>query len=323
MATNKSDFALTTAPNEVIITRTIDAPRELVFDAFTNADHLAQWFGPHGFRITAETHPRVGGKYQITMHGTDALPEPYASEQYPMSGEYLEIKRPERLVYTADLHAHPESWKEMIRSNIENGETANFLSSVFTITFDDLGGKTKLTVREKFETDAIRDGYVKMQMGEGWSQTLERLEELLDESRGNVVIERVLDAPVERVWDAISNNDQMKQWYFQLKEFRLEVGFEFEFEGGPPEKSYIHKCKVVEAIPQRKLAYSWRYEGYRGDSVVTFELFPKGGGTRLRLTHAGLDTFAVNKNSDLDKHNFVAGWTDTIGGSLKNFVENK
>src|ERR1019366_4211753 len=108
MAT-KSDFTITTAPNEVIMTRTINAPRELVFDAYTKAEHLAKWFGPHGFRITAESDLRIGGKYHITMHGTDALPEPYASEQYPMSGEYLEVKRPERLVYTADLHAHPES----------------------------------------------------------------------------------------------------------------------------------------------------------------------------------------------------------------------
>ncbi|HWF45169.1 MAG TPA: SRPBCC domain-containing protein [Candidatus Kapabacteria bacterium] len=138
-----------------------------------------------------------------------------------------------------------------------------------------------------------------------------------------VIVERTLNASIAKVWDAITNNDAMKQWYFQLPEFRPEVGFEFEFEGGPPEKSYIHKCKVTEAIPQKKLAYSWRFEGYKGNSVVTFELFPEGDKTKLRLTHSGLDTFVENNNPDLDAHNFAAGWEDIIGRSLKEFVETR
>ncbi|MFI5202676.1 MAG: SRPBCC domain-containing protein [Candidatus Kapaibacterium sp.] len=322
MAT-KNDLTVSTAPREVIISRMIDAPRELVFDAFTKAEHLRNWFGPHGFRITAESDPQVGGKYRITMHGTNALPEPYASEHYPMSGEYLEVKRPERLVYTADLDGHPESWKEKIRGAIENGREANFLSSIFTITFDDLGGKTKLTIREKFDTDAIRDGYLKMKMGEGWAETLERLESFLSENASStVVVERTFNSPIERVWDAISNNDAMKQWYFQLPEFRPEVGFEFEFQGGPPDKEpYLHKCKVTEVIPGKKLAYTWRYEGWKGISTVTWELFEDGGQTKLRLTHSRLDSFAVNNNPDFDAHNFAAGWADIIGRSLKEFVE--
>lgn len=113
----------------------------------------------------------------------------------------------------------------------------------------------------------------------------------------------------------------MKEWYFKLKEFRPEVGFEFEFEGGPPEKSYIHRCQVTEVIPQKKLGYSWRFEGYKGDSLVTFELFPDGEKTKLRLTHSDLATFIINKNPDLNTHNFAAGWADIIGRSLKEFVE--
>ncbi len=317
MAT-KNDFTVTTAPKEIILTRTISAPRELVFDAFTQAEHLSKWFGPRVFRTTAETDPRVGGKFRITMHGTDALPEPFASEHYPMTGEYLEFVRPKRIVYTNDLREHPDSWKSLIQSGIENGKTENFLSSHVTITFDDLGGKTKIVIRTRFDSDAVRDGYVKFQMGEGWSESLDRLEEMLT---GTVVIERTFDAPIERVWGAITNNDAMKQWYFKLPEFRLEVGFEFQFEGGPPDKSYIHHCKVTEVIPQKKLAYSWRFEGYKGNSLVTFELFAEGEKTKLSLTHSGLDTFTTNNNPDLDAHNFVAGWTDIFGRSLKEYIE--
>jgi uncharacterized protein YndB with AHSA1/START domain len=134
------------------------------------------------------------------------------------------------------------------------------------------------------------------------------------------VIERTYNAPIEKVWHAITNKQAMKQWYFDLKEFKPEVGFEFQFEGGPDDKTYLHLCKVTEVIEGRKLTYSWRYDGYEGNSFVTWELFSEGDKTKLRLTHAGLETFPAS-NPDLDKKNFVAGWTDIVGESLKKFLE--
>jgi uncharacterized protein YndB with AHSA1/START domain len=135
-------------------------------------------------------------------------------------------------------------------------------------------------------------------------------------------IVRTFNAPVEKVWEAITDKAAMKQWYFDLAEFKPVVGFEFEFTGGPPEKEYLHKCKVTEVIPGKKLTYSWRYEGYEGNSFVTFELFSEGNKTRVKLTHAGLETFPAS-NPDLVKENFAEGWTDIIGRSLKEFVEKQ
>lgn len=134
------------------------------------------------------------------------------------------------------------------------------------------------------------------------------------------VIERTFNALIEKVWKAITDKIAMKQWYFDLAEFKPVVDFEFEFSGGPPEKEYLHKCKVTEVIPGKKLTYSWRYEGYEGISYVTFELFPEGNKTRVKLTHAGLETFPAS-NPDLAKKNFAEGWTDIIGRSLKEFLE--
>lgn len=134
------------------------------------------------------------------------------------------------------------------------------------------------------------------------------------------VIERTYNAPIEKVWDAITNKEAMRQWYFDLKEFRPEVGFEFQFEGGPDDKTYLHLCKVTEVVSGKKLTYSWRYDGYEGNSFVTWELFPEGKKTRVKLTHAGLETFPAS-NPDLDKKNFVAGWNDIIGESLRKFLE--
>lgn len=133
------------------------------------------------------------------------------------------------------------------------------------------------------------------------------------------VIERIYNAPVEKVWKAITDKEDMKHWYFDLSEFRAEVGFEFTFTGKNEGMTYIHLCRVTEVIPRKKLTYSWRYEGYEGNSFVTFELFPEGAGTRLRLTHEGLDTFPAT--AAFAKSNFVAGWTQLIGTNLRDFVE--
>ena len=135
-----------------------------------------------------------------------------------------------------------------------------------------------------------------------------------------IVIERTFNAPVKKVWQAITTKDQMKKWYFDLKEFKAEPGFEFRFEGGTEERSYVHVCKITEVIKEKKLRHSWRYDGYEGESFVTFELFPEGDQTRLRLTHEGLATFP-SSNKDFARDNFEAGWTDIIGKSLAGFLE--
>jgi uncharacterized protein YndB with AHSA1/START domain len=134
------------------------------------------------------------------------------------------------------------------------------------------------------------------------------------------VIERVLDAPVDKVWNAITDKDEMKQWYFDIPDFKPETGTEFSFPGGPDDKKYIHLCKVTEVIAGKKLTHSWRYEGYEGNSFVTFELFPENGKTSVKLTHAGLETFPAD-NTDFAKSNFKEGWTHIIGTSLKEYVE--
>ena len=136
-----------------------------------------------------------------------------------------------------------------------------------------------------------------------------------------VVIERTFNAPVERVWKVLTDVDEMRQWYFDLKEFRPEVGFEFEFVVEHEGMSYHHLCKVTEVIPPKKIAYTWRYKGEPGDSLVTFELIGEGDKTRVKLTHAGLETFP--KTPAFARKNFVEGWTSLIGTELKQFLEGK
>lgn len=135
-----------------------------------------------------------------------------------------------------------------------------------------------------------------------------------------VVIERIYEATIEKVWEALTNKDQMKQWYFDVSDFKAEVGFEFQFSAENEGKIYLHKCKVLEAKPITKIAYTWSYEGYEGQSLVTFELFSEDENkTRLKLTHSGTDSFL--SHPDFEKADFNEGWESILGQSLRNFVE--
>src|ERR1700685_2030033 len=100
-----------------------------------------------------------------------------------------------------------------------------------------------------------------------------------------LVIERTFDAPLAKVWTALTNVEEMRRWYFDLKEFKAERGFEFQFVVEHEGNTYDHSCKITEVIPQKKIAYTWRYGGHAGDSLVTFELFADGDKTKLKLTH--------------------------------------
>ncbi|MEO6719532.1 MAG: SRPBCC domain-containing protein, partial [Ferruginibacter sp.] len=106
-----------------------------------------------------------------------------------------------------------------------------------------------------------------------------------------IVLERTFNAPAAKVWKAITDNTEMKKWYFDLEEFKAEPGFEFQFYGGTDEHKYLHLCRVTEVEPGKKLTYSWKYDGYPGESFVTFEIFEEGDKTKLVLTHKGLETF--------------------------------
>ena len=135
-----------------------------------------------------------------------------------------------------------------------------------------------------------------------------------------VIVERTFNAPIARVWKALTDVDQMRIWYFDLKEFKPQVGFEFEFIVEHEGNTYHHLCKVTEVIPQKKIAYTWRYKGEPGDSLVTFELFPEDNKTRLKLTHTGIETFP--KTPAYAGKNFESGWKEIIDSELKRFVEN-
>jgi uncharacterized protein YndB with AHSA1/START domain len=136
------------------------------------------------------------------------------------------------------------------------------------------------------------------------------------------IIERTFNAPIGKVWKSITGKNEMKAWYFDIAEFKPAVGFEFQFTAGDGKKSYLHLCKITEVITGKKLSYTWRYDGYPGNSEVTFELFAEGNKTRLKLTPTGLETFPQNDPS-FAVESFTKGWTHIIGSSLPAFLEKE
>ena len=137
-----------------------------------------------------------------------------------------------------------------------------------------------------------------------------------------IILEKTFKTTPSKLWNALTDNKEMKHWYFNLEDFRAEVGFQFQFSGGPsPDKQYLHLCEVTEVIPEQKLTYSWKYDGYAGISYVSFELFPDGENTKLKLTHEGLESFP-NENADFARHNFEEGWDSIINESLQKYLEN-
>jgi uncharacterized protein YndB with AHSA1/START domain len=137
-----------------------------------------------------------------------------------------------------------------------------------------------------------------------------------------IIKEVVLNAPVSKVWMALTNKNEMKQWYFDLEEFKPEPGYNFQFWGGTETRIYLHLCQVKSSIPNQSLSYSWKYENIPGETLLTFDLFEEEDKTRLRLTHNGLDSFPSD-NPDLSSENFDAGWEYIINMSLKNYLEKQ
>ncbi len=143
----------------LVITRVFDAPRELVFKAWTDPKHVAQWWGPKGFtNPVCELDVRPGGAIRIDMRGPDGV-------LYPMKGVFHEIVEPARLVVTT--------------SALEDEEGNPQLEVLTTVTFAEHNGKTKLTLQAVVVTAAPAAAGALAGMEQGWRQSLDRLAEYL------------------------------------------------------------------------------------------------------------------------------------------------
>jgi uncharacterized protein YndB with AHSA1/START domain len=151
------DVTTSTTEPVITMTRTFDAPRELVYKMWTDPKHIRHWFGPEGFSVpNCEIDFRVGGTWHIDMQGTDGT-------VYPNKGVYQEIVPPEKIVYS-DVVDDGAAW----------GDTPP-PSSVNTVLFEEEDGKTRLTTITRLQSIAARDAMVEMGAVAGWDETLNKL----------------------------------------------------------------------------------------------------------------------------------------------------
>jgi uncharacterized protein YndB with AHSA1/START domain len=147
--------AATEARSEVTVTRIFDAPRALVFEAFTSPEHLKRWWGPHGFTVhVCEMEARVGGAWHIRMRSPQGVED-------RQRGVIREIVAPERFVFT---YAFED----------ESGRRGH--ETIVTVTFADVGNKTEVTVHQGiFESVEVRDDHVR-----GWGEALDNFASYLN-----------------------------------------------------------------------------------------------------------------------------------------------
>jgi uncharacterized protein YndB with AHSA1/START domain len=146
----------TPSDREITMTRVFDAPRAMVFDAFTKPELLKRWFGPEGWTLeVCEIELRPGGTYRYEMHKLDG-------KKMVIRGAYLEVVAPERIVHTETFD---ESWYE--------GD------ALVTSTFVERAGKTTLDTTVRYDSKAIRDHVLRFATEDGIASSYDRLAALL------------------------------------------------------------------------------------------------------------------------------------------------
>ena len=136
-----------------------------------------------------------------------------------------------------------------------------------------------------------------------------------------VIVEQTYDTSINAVWSAITEIDQMRQWYFDnIPSFKPEVGFETQFNVQSGGRDFLHMWKVTEVSSLKMIKYNWKFKGYPGDSFVVFELFKQNNMTKLRLTCQVKESFPEDI-PEFTRESCIEGWTFFIKKSLKEFFE--
>lgn len=156
---------------EVALTATVHAPRERVYEAFTDAELLKQWWGPEGYTVTqARTEPHPSGSYSLVMRAPDGT-------EYPVHGLFVQADEPDRVVMTDVADGLPQDWPDL--TNEYRGEDDRELRLVVRVLFEDASnGGTMLTIRNRFPA-VTQAALLQAQVMDGWHQSLAKLERLL------------------------------------------------------------------------------------------------------------------------------------------------
>jgi uncharacterized protein YndB with AHSA1/START domain len=281
--TNDIDTGLKSKP--LVISRTFAARRDLVFKAWSSAEHIKRWFSPVGCTIPeAEIDFRPGGIFAVCMR----LPE---GKDHRVNGTFVEISPPDRLVFTVGVTV---------------GDSKRFTAHT-TVTFEDEGAGTRMTVRQAYDIHDQAFLFAVEGASEGWRTTLDKLEQevgrIVASQSHSVVhatfsLERIYDASPAQVFRALSDKAAKTRW-FEGGDGWTVIEREMDVRPGGRERlkgrwasGMVTTFDAVyfDIVPNQRLVYT--YEMRLDDrkisvSLATIELKAAGAGTRLAITEQG------------------------------------
>lgn len=293
---------------EIVLTRLIHAPRELVFKVWTEAEHIQQWWGPNGFTNTIhEMSVKPGGIWRFMMHGPNEM-------NFPNKIVYLEVIKPEKLVY-------------------EHGDDNGKHFDV-TVIFEARGNHTLLTMRSLFPTEADRDRVIK-EVGaiEGGQQTVDRLQSYLAAQHGEFVITRRFKFPRELMFDAFTKPEHMHQWWGPKGSTVIKAEIDLR-PGGvnhyglrmPDGSAMWGKSVYREITPPSRLVYVQSFSDENGNitthpmsptwpremlTTITFEETTEG--TQLSIQWSPVDATETERNTfNAAMSGMNQGWSGSL-----------
>ena len=300
------------------ISRVLHARRETVFRAWSSAEHVKRWFSPEGFTVSAATvEARVGGPFEVCMRS------PQGDEHW-MRGRFVEIVPPSRLAIDAEVS--DSAGKKLFRA--------------FTVVdFADTLGGTRLDVTQTYTFFDPAAARMTEGAPEGWRSTLDRLEKEVVRLQGGgetgsraVVhgmfhLERTYDAPVARVWRALTDEAAKQKWFggtrghWELIERRMDVRvggserLKGRWEGG-----VVSTFDAIyhDVVPNERLVYSYEMhldEKKISVSLATLQLAATGGKTTLKVTEQG--AFLDGYDDAGSREHGTGQLLDALGASLK------
>jgi len=287
-------------------TRVFDAPRELVFKAWTDPKQLARWFPPDGMTAECELDARPGGSLRIDMKGADpALGPDFYGKVFPGKGVYREVVANELLAFTFEASA----------------EGAAPMHMLMTVIFEDEGRKTKVTIHHTGETVADYDALVKSGASEGLRQSLDKLTALLDGRSPDTMVSvsgktlslsRVFDAPRELVWQAYTDPAHIVKWQFAkdweapFAETDVRPGGKFRIGMRPAdhsEEGFVFEGTYREVVKPERIVQ------VIGDGRITTATFENVDGRKTKLT--------VTVEMAMDEAQERAGWSQIMDNLAK------
>jgi uncharacterized protein YndB with AHSA1/START domain len=308
------------AENEIFLSRILHAPRELVWEAWTNPRHVANWWGPRGFTNTTKRHDfRVGGYWEHTMHGPDGT-------NYPNKARFLEIVPLERITFLLGGG-----------SDLEDDERrgATFRA---TWTFETVDGdKTRLSGRMVFPSKEARDRVVRdFGAVEGGKQTLERAAEYVSGLQVQpFVLSREFAAPRDLVWRVWSEPQHFSQWFgpkgfaqMTLAKFDLRPGGMLHYSMPAPDgKEMWGRALYREVVPPAKIVWINSFSDKDGgitphpftkdpwplQLLTTVTFAEQGGKTLVTVNWVPFDaTDAERATFDAGRESMKMGWGGTF-----------